>query len=79
MDSHPRFRWLEDLYWCGIPQACRHCDWLPGCRSSFWTGRRCRSGCIKKKRKNDYLRDRDRSDYVDQLVKFAEDREARKK
>ena len=71
---HPRFRWLVDLYWRGIPLTCRSCDDFQNCRKSFWKGRKCISGCIKRKRKDAYLRELDRKDYIDNLVKGAKDK-----
>jgi hypothetical protein len=75
MFSHPRFRWLEDLYWCCIPLTCRSCDYLHSCRSSFWKGRKCINGCVKKQRKRAILRENDREDYIRNLVKYMEERE----
>jgi len=72
---YPRFWLLKDIYWCFIPLTCRRCDDLPACRSSFWKGRKCLNGCIKAKRKEAYLRELDRKDYIDHLVKSFEERE----
>ena len=75
MYVHPRFRWIADLYWCGIPLACRDCDYIRACRSGFFHGRKCLHGCLKAKRREAYLRDLDRKDYVDNLVKSFEEQE----
>ncbi len=76
MSWFPRLLWLEDLFWCFIPKTCRDCDDLRNCRSGFWRGRKCFNGCIKVKRKEAYRMERERSDYIDNLVKDVEYQES---
>lgn len=72
---YPRFKWIADLYYCGIPLNCRHCDYLKQCRAGFWKGRKCYNGCIKENNRRDYSRRLDRKDYIDNLVKSIEEEE----
>lgn len=72
MDIHPRFRWLAELRWCGIPPVCRRCDVLRVCRGGFRTGFKCRDGCVMRKRKDAARRARDRADYLDHLIAYVE-------
>lgn len=66
---------IQDLYWCFIPLSCRDCSLIEECRKPFIKGRRCYDGCIKIKYKKRQERERDREDYIDNLVKDYEKRE----
>ena len=71
---HPNpFHFIADIYWCGIPLKCRHCKWLGDCRKPFSQGRKCYNGCIEAKILAKQQRERDREDYFDNLLKYAEE------
>lgn len=68
---------IQDLYWCFIPLACRDCSFLEECRKPFLQGRKCYNGCIRLNFKRKMERERDREDYLENLVKYYEEREGK--
>lgn len=69
------FDLIVDCYWCFIPLRCRYCDYIKVCRKGFFKGRKCYNGCLEIKRRNKYLNEVDRKDYIDNLVKYVEEEE----
>ena len=67
------FHIIEGIYWLGIPLKCRSCKWLKDCRKPFIQGRRSHNGCIKAKLVETQRRERDREDYLDNLLKYTEE------
>lgn len=76
------FYLIRDIYWCFIPLNCRDCAFLERCRKGFFGGRKCYNGCIKinyaekMKRKAKYQDERE--DYIDNLLKYAEEQEQKR-
>ncbi|MBR2507902.1 MAG: hypothetical protein IKB70_13710 [Bacilli bacterium] len=64
---------IKDIYWCFIPNNCRKCHHLKGCRKGFWKLRKCYNGCIKYKILSDGKKEEDRIDYINNLVGYVED------
>ena len=69
------FDLMRDCYWCFIPLRCRDCDYIKICRKGFFKGRKCHNGCLEIKRRNKYLNELDRKDYIENLVKYVEEKE----
>lgn len=64
---------IQDIYWCFIPMNCRVCMFLNDCRDNWWHGRKCFNGCVKLNRMRERQRQEDREDYLENLMKYAED------
>lgn len=65
---------IIDIFWCFIPLNCRECRYLRECRAGFWKGRKCYKGCIKLNLLREREREEDREDYLENLLKYAEDK-----
>lgn len=59
---------VKDIYWCNIPLNCRHCLFLRQCRKGWKDHRKCNNGCIK-------INMLERENYLDGLVKYAEEQD----
>ncbi len=65
---------IRDIFWCFIPLNCRECRYLRECRGGFWKGRKGYKGCIKLNLLREREREEDREDYLENLLKYAEDK-----
>lgn len=68
---------IQDIYWCFIPMNCRECMFLNDCRDTWWHGRKCFHGCVKLNIMRERKREEDREDYLENLLKYAEEEESK--